>query len=85
MTAARTSATRGSCGSRADRAALLAKADLVTDMVGEFPELQGTMGRYYAKHDGEAAEVADAVAEHYLPRYAGDALPGSWGTGRGGL
>ena len=59
----------------ADRAALLAKADLVTDMVGEFPELQGTMGRYYAQHDGEAAEVADAIAEHYLPRYAGDALP----------
>ncbi|MEP6996785.1 MAG: glycine--tRNA ligase subunit beta, partial [Betaproteobacteria bacterium] len=61
----------------ADRAALLAKADLVTDMVGEFPELQGTMGRYYAQHDGEAAEVADAIAEHYLPRYAGDALPAS--------
>jgi glycyl-tRNA synthetase beta chain len=59
----------------ADRAALLAKADLVTDMVGEFPELQGTMGRYYAQHDGESAEVADAIAEHYLPRYAGDALP----------
>jgi glycyl-tRNA synthetase beta chain len=59
----------------ADRAALLAKADLVTDMVGEFPELQGTMGRYYAQHDGEAPEVADAIAEHYLPRYAGDALP----------
>jgi glycyl-tRNA synthetase beta chain len=61
----------------ADRAALLAKADLVTDMVGEFPELQGTMGRYYAQHDGEAAEVADAIAEHYLPRYAGDVLPDS--------
>jgi glycyl-tRNA synthetase beta chain len=59
-----------------DRAALLAKADLVTDMVGEFPELQGTMGRYYARHDGEAPEVADAIAEHYWPRYAGDALPG---------
>jgi glycyl-tRNA synthetase beta chain len=59
----------------ADRAALLAKADLVTDMVGEFPELQGTMGRYYAQHDGESAAVADAIAEHYLPRYAGDALP----------
>ena len=58
-----------------DRAALLAKADLVTDMVGEFPELQGTMGRYYAQHDGEAPEVADAIAQHYLPRYAGDALP----------
>jgi glycyl-tRNA synthetase beta chain len=59
----------------ADRAALLAKADLVTDMVGEFPELQGTMGRYYAQSDGEAPEVADAIAEHYLPRFAGDALP----------
>ena len=60
---------------QADRAAMLAKADLVTDMVGEFPELQGTMGRYYAQHDGEAADVADAIAQHYWPRYAGDALP----------
>jgi glycyl-tRNA synthetase beta chain len=59
----------------ADRAALLAKADLVTDMVGEFPELQGTMGRYYALHDGEPAQVADAIAQHYAPRFAGDALP----------
>ncbi len=59
----------------ADRAALLAKADLVTDMVGEFPELQGTMGRYYALADGEAPEVADAIAAHYAPRFAGDALP----------
>ena len=59
----------------ADRAAALAKADLVTDMVGEFPELQGTMGRYYARHDGEDAAVADAIAQHYAPRYAGDALP----------
>ena len=59
----------------ADRAALLAKADLVTDMVGEFPELQGTMGRYYALHDGEAPAVTDAVAQHYWPRFAGDALP----------
>jgi len=58
-----------------DRAAMLAKADLVTDMVGEFPELQGTMGRYYAQHDGEAPEVADAIAQHYWPRHAGDALP----------
>jgi glycyl-tRNA synthetase beta chain len=58
-----------------DRAAQLAKADLVTDMVGEFPELQGTMGRYYALHDGEAPEVADAIAQHYWPRHAGDALP----------
>jgi len=60
----------------ADRAALLAKADLVTDMVGEFPELQGLMGRYYALHDGEPASVADAIAQHYAPRFAGDALPG---------
>ena len=59
----------------ADRAALLAKADLVTDMVGEFPELQGTMGRYYAQGDGESAAVADAIAQHYWPRFAGDALP----------
>jgi glycyl-tRNA synthetase beta chain len=59
----------------AERAALLAKADLVTDMVGEFPELQGTMGRYYAQHDGEPPVVADAVAQHYWPRFAGDALP----------
>ena len=58
-----------------DRAAQLAKADLVTDMVGEFPALQGTMGRYYALHDGEAPEVADAIAQHYWPRHAGDHLP----------
>ncbi|MBU3657707.1 MAG: glycine--tRNA ligase subunit beta [Rhodocyclaceae bacterium] len=57
------------------RAAELAKADLVTDMVGEFPELQGIMGRYYAQHDGEAADVAEAIADHYRPRFAGDALP----------
>jgi len=59
------------------RAALLAKADLVTGMVGEFPELQGTMGRYYARHDGEPTEVAQAIAEHYQPRFAGDDLPAS--------
>ena len=58
-----------------ERAARLAKADLLTGMVGEFPELQGVMGRYYARHDGEPAAVADAIAEHYQPRYAGDALP----------
>lgn len=57
------------------RAAELAKADLVTDMVGEFPELQGIMGRYYAKHDGEAADVAEAIADHYRPRFSGDELP----------
>lgn len=60
-----------------DRAALLAKADLLTGMVGEFPELQGIMGRYYALHDGEPAEVAQAIVEHYQPRFAGDALPQS--------
>ncbi|WP_175545138.1 glycine--tRNA ligase subunit beta [Variovorax sp. OV329] len=59
----------------ATQAAQLAKADLVTDMVGEFPELQGTMGRYYAQHDGLATEVADAIEDHYKPRFAGDTLP----------
>lgn len=59
----------------AERAAELAKADLLTGMVGEFPELQGVMGRYYAIHDGEPAEVADAIEAHYRPRFAGDALP----------
>ena len=61
--------------SLASRAAELAKADLVTDMVGEFPELQGMMGRYYAEHDGEPAEVSAAIEQHYWPRFAGDALP----------
>ena len=61
----------------AERAAWLAKADLLSGMVGEFPELQGIMGRYYARHDGEPAVVADAIAEHYLPRFAGDRLPES--------
>ncbi len=60
---------------QAERAAWLAKADLITGMVGEFPELQGIMGRYYALHDGEPAPVANAIAEHYSPRYAGDRLP----------
>jgi glycyl-tRNA synthetase beta chain len=59
----------------ADRAALLAKADLLTDMVGEFPELQGIMGRYYALHDGAQPELADAIEDHYKPRFAGDSLP----------
>jgi glycyl-tRNA synthetase beta chain len=59
----------------ADTAAKLAKADLLTDMVGEFPELQGIMGGYYAKHDGLGDLVADAVEDHYKPRFAGDALP----------
>ena len=61
--------------SMAKRAAQLSKADLLTDMVGEFPELQGIMGTYYAQHDGEAPEVATAIGEHYQPRFAGDALP----------
>ncbi|CAM3494645.1 glycine--tRNA ligase subunit beta [Paracidovorax anthurii] len=60
---------------QADQAAQLAKADLVTDMVGEFPELQGTMGRYYAQADGLLAAVADAIEDHYKPRFAGDTLP----------
>ncbi|WP_186115404.1 glycine--tRNA ligase subunit beta [Burkholderia gladioli] len=59
----------------AQRAARLAKADLLTDMVGEFPELQGTMGTYYARHDGEPEEVAVACTEHYQPRFSGDTLP----------
>ncbi len=57
------------------RAALLGKCDLATNMVGEFPELQGTMGRYYAEADGEEAQVCAAMEEQYLPRFAGDALP----------
>jgi glycyl-tRNA synthetase beta chain len=60
---------------QADTAALLAKADLLTDMVGEFPELQGVMGGYYARHDGEPEAIALAVEDHYKPRFAGDALP----------
>lgn len=63
------------------RAAELGKCDLVTSMVFEFTELQGTMGRYYAQHDGEAAEVASAMEEQYLPRFAGDELPAT-ATGR---
>jgi glycyl-tRNA synthetase beta chain len=59
----------------ADRAAALAKADLLTDMVGEFPELQGIMGRYYALNDGLGGEIADAIEDHYKPRFAGDELP----------
>jgi glycyl-tRNA synthetase beta chain len=62
---------------RAVQAAQLAKADLVTDMVGEFPELQGVMGRYYALHDGLDPIVADAIEDHYKPRFAGDDLPRS--------
>ena len=59
----------------ASRAAELAKTDLLTEMVGEFPELQGIMGSYYAKHDGEHADVAAACSEHYMPRFAGDVIP----------
>lgn len=58
-----------------DRAAQLSKADLLTGMVGEFPELQGIMGGHYARHDGELAAVAEAIAEHYRPRFANDSLP----------
>ena len=59
----------------ADVAAQLSKADLLTDMVGEFPELQGIMGGYYARHDGESQDIAFAVEDHYKPRFAGDSLP----------
>jgi len=66
---------------QADQAALLSKVDLLTDMVGEFPELQGIMGRYYALHDRLPVEVADAIEDHYKPRFAGDSLPrGQVGT-----
>ncbi|MBB2201396.1 glycine--tRNA ligase subunit beta [Gluconacetobacter tumulisoli] len=65
----------GADPAQAERAALLAKADLTTGMVGEFPELQGVMGAYYARHDGEAADVANAVAEHYMPRGQTDGVP----------
>jgi glycyl-tRNA synthetase beta chain len=60
---------------QAEQAARLAKTDLLTDMVGEFPELQGIMGGYYARHDGLSAEVAEAIEDHYKPRFAGDELP----------
>lgn len=61
----------------AERAGQLAKCDLMSEMVGEFPELQGVMGRYYAAHDGEPAAVAVAMDEQYMPRFAGDRLPGN--------
>jgi glycyl-tRNA synthetase beta chain len=60
---------------QAEQAARLAKTDLLTDMVGEFPELQGIMGGYYARHDGLSSDVADAIEDHYKPRFAGDDLP----------
>ena len=65
----------GTLEKQADQAAMLSKADLVTDMVGEFPELQGTMGRYYALNDKLPANIADAIEDHYKPRFAGDKLP----------
>ncbi len=60
---------------KAELAARLAKTDLLTDMVGEFPELQGIMGNYYAKNDGLGDEIANAISDHYCPRFAGDQLP----------
>jgi len=68
-------ASIGGNADEAQRAAQLAKCDLVTNLVGEFPELQGIMGRYYAAADGEPAEVASAIAEHYQPRGQGDVVP----------
>ena len=64
-----------SLAQQAAQAARLAKTDLLTDMVGEFPELQGIMGGYYARHDGLSHEVAEAIEDHYKPRFAGDDLP----------
>ncbi|MDH4394190.1 MAG: glycine--tRNA ligase subunit beta [Limnobacter sp.] len=68
-------ATCGADQALAQRAAQLCKADLLTDMVGEFPELQGNMGEHYANHDKEHTDVAQAIADHYSPRFAGDQLP----------
>ena len=67
----------GEAVAHAERAALLSKCDLVTEMVGEFPELQGEMGREYARLDGEPAAVADAIGELYMPRFADDGIPGT--------
>jgi glycyl-tRNA synthetase beta chain len=75
LLAAGIAAALGADRARAERAAELAKCDLLSSMVGEFPELQGVMGGYYARHDGEADEVAQAIAEQYRPRFAGDTLP----------
>ena len=75
LLAGRIARALGADAALAERAAWLAKADLPTGMVGEFPELQGTMGRYYAAHDREPQAVADAIEAHYRPRYAGDRLP----------
>ena len=79
--AARIAADIGADVARAERAAELAKCDLMTAMVGEFPKLQGIAGRYYARLDGEDPEVAAAMEEQYMPRHAGDALPAT-ATGR---
>lgn len=65
----------GTDTNKVKRAASICKCDLITDMVGEFPDLQGTMGRYYATHDKEDSEVAQAMEEQYMPRFANDALP----------
>lgn len=65
----------GETGAEAERAGLLAKTDLISLMVGEFPELQGIMGRYYAKAQGESSLIADSIQDHYLPRFSGDQLP----------
>lgn len=73
--AARVAESLGMDSAAVVRAAELCKCDLLTGMVGEFPDLQGTMGRYYAISDGESDVVADAIGEHYQPRFAGDALP----------
>lgn len=74
-TARAIAAESGADAALTERAVRLAKADLLTEMVGEFPELQGTMGKYYAQADGENAVVADALEAHYRPRFAGDDLP----------
>ena len=75
LLAGRIARALGSDAALTERAAWLCKADLLTGMVGEFPELQGVMGRYYARHDGEPEVVAEAIEAHYLPRFAGDRLP----------
>ena len=67
----------GADTNQARNAGLLCKVDLLTDMVGEFPELQGIMGRYYAQHEGAKPDVAEAMEQHYRPRFAGDVLPES--------
>lgn len=77
MLADKVTTSAGAARDDVQRAALLAKCDLLTGMVGEFPELQGLMGRYYATADGESEPVAAAIGEQYLPRFAGDELPAS--------